>query len=134
MAKETPSLLDRFIAVGSYLTLGTIGMLYFLINATVLKKPLGRFLAANLFQSFIISIVAAILITLGGIISDLLSGLLTLQNFQVVALLYYTVLGIKLSLGNLLLLAFLIYLSIFSLFGMLPYIPGITNMAKSIAE
>ena len=122
---------DRFIAACSYLTLGTIGFVWFILNMFILKKAFTRFLMCNLIQSFVLAILYAILSlvlrTFFGILAAIPYLGKIFLNFMIFisAPIFHT-----LSLINAATLLFLAYLALFSLFGKLPYIPFITDIAK----
>lgn len=127
-------LFDRLIAAGSYLTLGTIGIIWLLISAVVIKRPMGGFLTCNLIQSFVLSIFYAIFslaynIFIGILISLPFAGkmFLKLHIFLFEAPIFSTM-----SFINYILLLFVCYLSVIALFGKLPFVPYITDIAKKL--
>ena len=130
---ETP-LFERLIAIGSYMTFGTVGMIYLLLNYFVIKRPASRFLTTNIIQSFILSILYAIFSLLYGIFMPILVSiplvgkiLLFIHNF-----LFETPIYFSWSFINFIIVLFLIYLSLFALFAKLPYIPFVTDISKEI--
>lgn len=127
-------LYERFLAAASYLTLGLIGMLWFLFNHFAFKKQMSAFLTYNIVQSFLLSIIYAILTSLYNIFIGLLISIpfigkifLYLHNFLFNIPIFYT-----LNFINFIILICLLYLSLFALFAKLPFIPYITNIAKSL--
>ena len=134
MQHNEPSIVEKFISVGSYITLGLIGMIWFIANFLVIKQPMSKFLMYNIIQSFILSIIYAIFITAYNIFIDILmaipfiGGLFRFLN----NLLFGTPVFSTMSLMNFLIFAFVIYLSIFPIFGKLPFVPFVTNMTKNL--
>ena len=134
MQHNEPNLLERFISSGSYLTVGLIGMVWFLVNFFIIKKPMSKFLMYNIIQSFVISIIYAIITTAYNIFIDLfiaipfIGGIFRFMH----NLLFATPIFNTMSLINFILLIFFIYLALFPLFGKLPFIPFITTAAKNL--
>ena len=125
-------LFDRIIAAGSYLTLGTVGMIWFLISVLVVKKPMRRYLTCNIIQSFILSILYAILSLAYGIFIGLLTSIPVIGTLflKLHIFLFATPIFNTMNFINYLILLFLCYLSLIALFGKLPYVPYITDIAK----
>ena len=132
MRHSEPSLFERLISVGSYLTLGFIGMIWFLLNAVVLKKPNGKYLIYNLIQSFILSILYAIFTYAYDIFIGLYIRIPYIGNLFLKGhiFLFETPVFNTMSFVNFILLLLMIYLSSIALFGRLPYIPFITDVTK----
>lgn len=129
-----PTLFERLLATGSYLTMGTVGMVWFLLNFLIIKKPMKRYLMLNIMQSFILSILYAILTLAYNIVIDLLGAIPFIGKLfiKIHVWLFLTPVFSTLSLVNYILLLFFIYLSILALFGNLPYVPYITNAVKKM--
>ncbi len=125
---------ERIIAAGSYLTLGTVGMIWFLISVFVVKKPMSGYLTCNLIQSFVLSILYAII----SLAYSIFIGLLTAIPFvgtlflKLHVFLFEMPIFNTLNFINYIILLFLCYLSFISLFGKLPYVPYITDIAKKM--
>ena len=136
MQHNNISVMDKVIAIFSYLTVGFIGMIWFLINTLFIKKPMSNYLKYNLVQSFIISIFLAIFSLAYNIISYFLFDLGPLGNMFRAAhnFIFATPIFNTLTLVNFVLLAFVIYLSVIAFFGQLPYVPYITDVAKKIFD
>ena len=134
MQHSSVSLTDRLIAVGSYLTLGAIGIIWFFISILLLKKATSKFLMYNLIQSFILSITCAIFFQIYDIFIDILSHIPLLGSVFILGHIYLfeTPIYHTLSLANFIIVLFLIYLSVFSFLGKLPNLPFITNIVKKI--
>ena len=129
------SLTDRIIAILSYLTLGLVGIIWFVINYLFIKKPINKFLMYNLVQSFVLSILYAIIVYAYGIIAGLLFAIPFIGKllYMIHIFVCETPIFFTMSLINFLLIIFLVYLSVFAFLGQLPKIPYITDMAKSIS-
>ncbi len=132
--KNEGTLFERFVAAGSYLTLGTIGMIWFIVNALVVKAPMSKYLTTNLVQSFVLSIIYAIVTLIYNTFIGLLASIpfigklfTALHVFIFQTPVYHTM-----SLIHFILVVFLIYLSLISLIGKLPYVPYITDVSKKI--
>ena len=128
------ALFDRLIAAGSYLTLGTIGMIWFLINAVVIRKPFNRYLMCNIIQSFVLSIVYAILSLAYNIFADLLMNMPLIGKLflKFHVFLFGTPIFNTMSFINFIIFIFICYLSIIALFGKLPFVPYITDISKKL--
>ena len=128
------SIFERIIAAGSYLTLGTIGFIWFLISILVLKKPMSRYLTCNLVQSFVLSILYAIVTLAYSIFIGLLTSIPFIGTLflKLHIFLFATPIFNTMNFINYLILLFLCYLSFIALFGKLPYVPYITDIAKKI--
>lgn len=134
MQHNNITLLDKIIAVFSYMTLGFLGMIWFLVNTLIIRKPMSNFLKYNLVQSFIISIILAIATYAYEIISGIVFNLGFIGDIFKMAHIYIFATPIfnTMNFANYILLLFLIYLSVFALFGKLPFVPYITDIAKKI--
>lgn len=130
---EAPAF-DRLIATGSYLTMGAVGMVWFLLNFLFIKKPMKPYLMCNIIQSFIISILFAIFNLAYNIFIDLLVSIPFIGKLflRIHIILFATPVFSTLSLINYIVLLFLIYLSALALFGKLPYVPKITDITKKM--
>ena len=134
MQPNNVSLADRLIATGSYLTLGLVGMVWLILNYLVVKKPMSKFLAYNVVQSFVLSILYAIFTSLYNIFIGILVGIpfvgklfLFIHNFLFETPIFHTM-----NFVNFVTLILLLYLSLFAIFAYLPYVPFVTNIAKSV--
>ena len=127
---------ERIIASGSYLTMGLVGFVWFLLSYFVLKKEMSKFLSCNIFQSFIISILCAVLSIVYDIVMRIIFAIPFIGKFFYFlhVLIFSTPIFNTLTLANFITLAILLYLSIFPLFGTLPFIPYITNVVKSYRQ
>lgn len=132
MQRSEVSLVERIVAAASYLTMGLVGFIWFLINYFVVKKEMSNFLRLNLFQSFIIAILFAVL----SLIYQTVVGILFVIPFLGKIIYYMHIMVFAtpvfntLTLINYIVLGILIYLSIFAFLGTLPFIPYITNTVK----
>lgn len=134
MQRNEAPLFDRLIAAGSYLTLGTVGMIWFILSFIFIKKPMSPFLTCNVVQSVIISILFAIFslayeIFIGILVNLPFVGKLFLRGH---IFLFETPVFNTMSLINYLIFLFICYLSVIALFGKLAYVPYITDMAKKL--
>lgn len=129
-----PSIFERIIASGSYLTLGTIGFIWFLISILLIKKPMSKYLTCNLVQSFVLSILYAIVTLAYSIFIGLLTSIPFIGTLflKLHIFLFATPIFNTMNFINYLILLFLCYLSFIALFGKLPYVPYITDIAKKI--
>lgn len=129
---DEAGLFDRFIAVTSYLTLGFTGMIWFLLNAIVLRKPMKVYLTYNLVQSFVLSILYAIFTLLYDILMGILVNIPFIGSlfFRLHIFLFETPVFNTLSFVNFILIIFAGYLSLVAAFGQLPRIPFITDVVK----
>ena len=134
MSHDEPLIIERLISSGSYLTMGLIGMIWFLVNYFVVRKPMSKFLMCNIIQSFVLSIVYAIFTLAYGIFIGLLIAIPFIGNiFRFLDnFLFATPIFNTMSLINFILFVFLVYLAVFPLFGKLPFIPFITKAAKNL--
>ncbi len=125
---------DRLIAAGSYLTLGTVGMIWFLISILVIKKPMSRYLTCNLIQSFVLSIIYAIFTLAYNIFIGLFVAIPVIGKlfYKFHVFLFETPVFNTMSLVNHILLLFICYLSIIAILGKLPFVPYITDVAKKL--
>lgn len=129
-----PSIFERIIAAGSYLTLGTIGFIWFLVSILLIKKPMSKYLTCNLVQSFVLSILYAIITLAYSIFIGLLTSIPFIGTLflKLHIFLFATPIFNTMNFINYLILLFLCYLSFIALFGKLPYVPYITDIAKKI--
>ncbi len=127
-------LFDRLIAAGSYLTLGTVGMVWFLINFIVVKKPMSRFLTYNIFQSFILSILFAIISLAYSVFIGILTSLPFVGKlfYDMHIFLLQTPIYNTMNFINFIIFIFISYLAIFALFAQLPFIPFVSDLVKKI--
>lgn len=125
---------ERLVAAGSYLTLGTIGMVWFIISTLVLKKPMSRYLACNVIQSFVLSILYAIITLAYSIFIGLLMSIPIIGKLflRIHIFFFETPIFNTMNFINYLILLFLCYLSFIALFGKLPYVPYITDITKKM--
>lgn len=132
--KTEVSFFERFIAAASYLTLGTVGMVWLIVCAVVIKKPMSKYLTCNIIQSFVLSIIYAILSLAYGIFIGLLINIPFIGTLflKLHIFLFETPIFNTMNFINYIILLFLCYLSFISLFGKLPYVPYITNMVKKM--
>ncbi len=127
------SLWERLLAAGSYLTLGLVGFVWILINHFVIKSEPSRFLNCNLFQSFMISIIFAVLSMAYKIFIGLLIAIPFLGKlfYMLHVFIFMTPIFHTLTLANFVVFVVLVYLSVFALLGTLPFIPYITKIVKN---
>lgn len=125
---------ERLIAAGSYLTLGLVGMVWFLLSFILLKKPMSRFLTCNIVQSFVISILYAIISLCYTIFIGILVNLPWVGRllYRMHVFLFETPIYNTLSFINFFILIFLCYLSVFALLGKLAYVPFVTDITKNL--
>ncbi|MCD8024063.1 MAG: hypothetical protein LUE64_00845 [Candidatus Gastranaerophilales bacterium] len=126
--------LERFLSAGSYLTLGVIGMIWFIINAFLFRRANSKYLVLNLVQSFIICIIFSIISLSYSIFIGILINLPLIGKFflKMHILLFSAPIFATMSFINYVILLFLIYLSFISIFGKLPYVPFVTDIAKKM--
>lgn len=124
---------ERIVAAASYLTMGFIGLVWFLLNYFVLKKEMSKFLSCNIFQSFIISLIVAIFSLLYQTFVSILFVIPFIGKliYFLHVLIFATPIFNTLTLANFITFIILVYLSVFALLGTLPFIPYITKMVKN---
>lgn len=132
--KTDVTISDRILATGSYLTLGFIGMIWLIVSMLIVKKPMSRYLTCNIVQSFVLSILYAILSLAYSIFIGLLTSIPFIGGLflKLHIFLFATPVFNTMNFINYLILLFLCYLSIIAIFGKLPYVPYITDIAKKI--
>lgn len=134
MRGTSVSVSDKFIAGFTYFTMGTVGLVWLVINA-LRKRELSRFLSYHIFQSIFISFLFFIL-------TKLCEGLVWILEFipfinrltrQIVFLLNRPAFGIY-SLIQTLLFGLILYLIITSAMGKYSRIPFISDIIRSSVE
>ena len=124
--------IEKIISVLSYLTMGIIGLLWFLI-AYFMKKRLRYFLMYNIVQSMIISVFLAILSLA---VNILLSVLTKIPFIDVIVVKFSLLMQVKIirlfnlafSFPELILYAVILYIIAGILLGRIFYIPYLTNL------
>ena len=129
------SLVEKCIAVASYFTYGTVGVIYFIIGV-LLKKTLKNFLQYHIFMSIFLSLLIYILGFIFKILINILGAIpgigfiFTSINFFFIR--DWSVIGIfHFSLINLLITSLLLYLSIGAIFSKKTYLPFFTDVINS---
>ena len=126
--REEPALIEKIIAPLSYLTMGMVGFVWLIIGLFT-KARLKPFLQYHIFQSIFLALLFAVLSILFGWISNLLSFIPLINKIvaQVTFLLNMPLL-FDYSLIQVIVYAFLIYLSITSFQGKYSYIPWVSDI------
>ena len=128
MKNETPYLIERIVAALSYLTMGMVGFVWLIIGLFT-NARLKPFLQYHIFQSIFISLGFAVLSSLVGWVSNLLSVIPFIN--KVVAQINFLLnmpLIFDYSLLQTAIYAFLAYLAITSFMGRFSYIPWVSDI------
>ena len=128
---NSPALIERIIAVGTYITMGMVGFVC-LIFFAISKNNLKPFLKYHIFQSFFLIMALFLLNIFVGFIVSIL-GIIPFINILVYKILFFFTAPIiaGLSLSSLFILGLMIYLVFTSLQGKYSYIPWISNIIDS---
>lgn len=123
-----PSPIEKIIAPLTYLTMGFVGFIWFII-ALFTKAKLKHFLQYHIFQSIFLSLLFAVLSILVGWLSNLLSYIPLINKIvaQITFLLNMPLL-FDYSFIQIVIYGFLIYLSITSFQGKYSYIPWVSDI------
>lgn len=128
---QEPLMMEKIIAVLSYLTSGFVGFFWLLIGIFT-KNTLRPFLQYHIFQSIFISIAFFLLNALLGLIMNILS-IIPVVNLIVLQFTFYLNAPIifGFSIIQTLMYALIAYLAVTSFQGKFSYIPWISDIIKS---
>ena len=134
MRSTSVSVADKLIAGSTYFTMGTVGLVWLVINA-LRKRELSRFLSYHIFQSIFISFLFFLLTKLCEALVWLLEFIPFINRLtrQIVFLLNRPVFGIY-SLIQTLLFGLILYLIITSAMGKYSRIPFISDIIRGSVE
>ena len=127
---NSPQILEKLIAAGSYVTFGFIGFLWLLL-AIFTKNNLKPFLKYHIFQSIFISIAYFLLCQFLGLLMNVLS-ILPIVNQIIMQFTLYLNMPILLgfSLIQFVVYGIMLYLVVTSLQGQYSYLPWISDIIK----
>lgn len=127
-------LFERIVSSVSYLTMGWGGMIY-LIYTALRHKNLSHFTRFNIFQSIFLAFLYFVLAMTIGFILTILSyiPLINILAAKLTHLLHKNFL-FDYSLIQILVFGFILYMSIYSLFGKYPRLYGLSNIIDKQAK
>jgi len=128
---NSPALMERLIAAMSYLTMGFVGFLWFLL-AIFTKNNIRPFLKYHIFQSLFISIAYFLFSQFLGLIMNLLS-IIPIVNQLVMRFTFYLNAPVLLSFSLIQIAIYfvLFYLVLTSLQGQFSYLPWVSDIIKA---
>lgn len=140
MRSFSPSTSERIFSALSYLTVGWIGLIYFIVLYFA-KKPITYFLRYNVFQSIFISLLYFVLSMVLGLVANLLLHIPYI-NYLVSQILFFfnrpilsiSFLGDSFSIIQVFTIGLILYLAIMALLGKYPRIYKISSIIDRSAR
>lgn len=129
--QNSPMLIEKLVAAGSYITMGGIGFIWLLIGLAT-KSKLKPFLMYHIFQSIFISIGYWLICQLLGLLLTVLSVVPIVNQIVMQFTLYLNMpLIMSFSLIQLAVYAVVFYLALTSFQGQYSYIPWVSNIIRA---
>ena len=124
--------LDRFVASLSYLTFGIFSIIW-LVFVNIVKKPVSKFLAFNLYQAIFLSVILAVISMLYSIAYSFLAAVPVIReivkDFDIA--MHNTPIYYGTTLSGFLISLLILYLIIMSLLGKKPFIPLVSDVIST---
>ena len=123
-----PNIVERLLAVASYLTTGFVGAIW-LIIAALTKKQISNFVMYHIFQSIFLSITYYVVTLLATLLVVIISRIPLINQIPIILNSSIPIFG-GLSLIQTLTTIILIYLVLTSFCGLYSYIPWVSDVVR----
>lgn len=129
------NLKDRLVSCVSYLTYGIFGIIY-LVYANFTKENITPFVRYNIFQSFFISVILALIAYVFNIIIKIFAAFVFLDNIIQTLNLFinHNFIYFGFSISGLIVTVLILYTAILSLLGKRPFVPVVSPAIDSIVR